>query len=173
MEYSIMLDSGDFFSFLIEKSSHVYNTRRMIQKDNTLLTCARFTIRPPLPFTRISRLLLLLQFFPLFSTYTVFHHWYPQFLEVIFTVFSRNLSKSMQDKNTMLCAAAVSDIIFPYAATVLWCFEVLLRGINSSSKAVLNTFSWWLELFIHLAAYIHTSAKTAPALFFWRAILVS
>ena len=56
MEYSIILDSGDFFSFLIEKSSHVYNTRRMIQKDNEifpLLTCARFTIRPPLPFTRI------------------------------------------------------------------------------------------------------------------------
>ena len=73
MEYSIILDSGDFFSFLIEKSSHVYNTRRMIQKDNEifpLLTCARFTIRPPLPFTCIQRLLLLLQFIPLFSTYT-------------------------------------------------------------------------------------------------------
>ena len=56
MEYSIILDSGNFFSFLIEKSSHVYNTQRMTPKDNDifpLLTCARFTIRPPLPFTRI------------------------------------------------------------------------------------------------------------------------
>ena len=32
--------------------------------------------------------------------------------EVVFTVFSRNLSKSMQDKNMRLCAATVGDIIF-------------------------------------------------------------
>ena len=42
MEYNIILDSGDFFTFLIEKSLLVYNTRRMIQKETeysrTLLT---------------------------------------------------------------------------------------------------------------------------------------
>ena len=146
-----MLDSGDFFSFLIEKSSHVYNTQRMIQKDNTLLTRARFTIRAPLPFTSISRLLLLLQFFPLFSTYTVFHHVYPQFLYVIFTVFSRNLSKSMQDKNTRLCSATVSDIIFPNAATVLWYFEVLLIGI------ILPQFEGRFKHFLLVIRIIHTS----------------
>ena len=56
LQLTTALDSGDFFSFVIEKSSHVYNTRRMIKKDNEIfppLTCARFTIRPPLPFTRI------------------------------------------------------------------------------------------------------------------------
>ena len=116
MEYSIRLDSGDFFSFLIEKSSHVYNTRRMIQKDNEifpLLMCARFTITPPLPFH--SHLALAVTS----SVLSTFFHLYcvsslvSAISEVAFTVFPRNLSKSMQDKNTRLCAATVGNIIFP------------------------------------------------------------
>ena len=99
------------------------------QRDFPLLTCARFTIRPPLPFTRISRLLLLLQFFPLFFHLYCVSSLVSAISEVVFTVFSRNLSKSMQDKNTRLCAATVGDIIFPNAATVLWYFEALLIGI--------------------------------------------
>ena len=141
----------------------------MIQKDNEifpLLTCATFRIRPPLPFTRISRLLLLLQFFPLFSTYTV-SSLVSAISEVIFRVFSRNLSKSMQDKNTRLCAATVSDIIFPNAATVLWYFEVLLIGI------ILPQFEGRFKHFLLVIRIIHTSPKTASAVFFWRAILVS
>ena len=135
MEYSIILDSGDFLSFLIEKSSHVYNTWRMIRKDNEifpLLTCARFTIRPPLPFTRIKRLLLFLQFFPLFSTYTV-SSLVSAISEVVFTVFSRNLSKSMQDKNMRLCAATVGDIIFPnevFCLVVATSYWIKIRAIR-------------------------------------------
>ena len=34
MEYSRILDSGDFSSFLIEKSPHVYNTRRIGSSSN-------------------------------------------------------------------------------------------------------------------------------------------
>ena len=131
MEYSIILESADFSSFLIEKSSHVYNTRRMIQKDNDifpLLKCARFTIRPPPPFTRISHLLLLLQFFPLFSTYNVFH-WYPQFLKK-FSQFSLEICpKACKIKTRGCCAAMVGDITFPNAGTVLCYFEALLIGI--------------------------------------------
>ena len=99
------------------------------RRDFPLLTCARFTIRPPLPFTRISLLLLLLQFFPLFFHLYCVSSLVSAISEVVFTVFSRNLSKSMQDKNTRLCAATVGDIIFPNAATVLWYFEALLIGI--------------------------------------------
>ena len=135
MDYSIILDSGNFFSFLIEKSSHVYNTRRMIQKDNEifpLLTCARFTIRPPLPFTRISSLLLL-QFFPLFFHLYCVSSLVSAISEVVFTVFSRNLSKSMQDKNTRLCAATVGDIIFPnevFCLVVATFYWIKIRAIR-------------------------------------------
>ena len=91
--------------------------------------------------------------------------------EEVFTVFSRNLFKSMQDKNTRLCAATVGDNIFPNAATVLWYLEAFLRDhLLPSSKAVLNTFFWWLELFMHLAAF---SKSSISSFFFWRAILVS
>ena len=137
MEYSIILDSGDFFSFLIEKSSHVYNTRRMIQKDNEifpLLTCARFTIRPPLPFTHSHLALAVTS-----SVLSTFSHLYcvsslvSAISEVVFTVFSRNLSKSMQDKNTRLCAATVGDIIFPnevFCLVVATFYWIKIRAIR-------------------------------------------
>ena len=122
-----------FFQFphrkILTCLQHSENDITKRQRDFLLLTCARFTIRPPLPFTRISRLLLLLQFFPLFFHLYCVSSLVSAISEVVFTVFSRNLSKSMQDKNTRLCAATVGDIIFPNAATVLWYFEVLLIGI--------------------------------------------
>ena len=71
--------------------------------------------------------------------------------EVIFRVFSSNLSKSMQDENRRLCAATVSDIIFPNVATVLWYFEVLLIGI------ILPQFEGRFKHFLLVIRIIHTS----------------
>ena len=71
--------------------------------------------------------------------------------EVVFTVFSRNLSKSMQDKNTMLCAATVGDIIFSKAAIVLWYFEALLIG------NILPQLERRFKHFLLVIRIIHTS----------------
>ena len=120
-----------FFQFSHRKILTCLQHSENDTKDNDifpLLKCARFTIRPPLPFTRISHLLLLLQFFPLFSTYNVFH-WYPQFLNK-FSQFSLEICpKACKIKTRGCCAAMVGDITFPNAGTVLCYFEALLIGI--------------------------------------------
>ena len=71
--------------------------------------------------------------------------------EEVFTVFSRNLSKSMQEKNTRLCAATVGDNIFPNGATVLWYFEALLIGI------IFPQFESRFKHFLLVIRIIHTS----------------
>ena len=137
-----MLDSGDFFQFSHRKILTCLQHSENDTKSNEifpLLTCARFTIRPPLPFTRISRLLLLPQFFKLFFYLYCVSSPVSAISEVVFTVFSTNLSKSMQ------------DIIFPNAATVLWYFEALLIGI------ILPQFEGRFKHFLLVIRIIHTS----------------
>ena len=112
-----------------------------------------------MPGSRLDRLFLSLAFRACCYYFSSFH-FFPLILcsslvsaisEVVFIVFSRNLSKSMQDKNTRLCAAMVGDIIFPNEVTVLWYFEALLIGI------ILPQFESRFKHFLLVIRIIHTS----------------
>ena len=110
------------------------------------------------PGSRLDRLFLSLAFRAWCYFFSSFH-FFPLILcsslvsaiSEVFTVFSRNLSKSMQDKNTRLCAAMVGDIIFPNGVTVLWYFEALLIGI------ILPQFESRFKHFLLVIRIIHAS----------------